>query len=158
MQASIKDLKWYEPEAIHRARFAKCPTCGKPVFLPTIGSQQVYHGSASDPIVFCSDMGHWIGRLSHCGPKTAPDLPTPTDGCELWEVYSDKPHGHTLYVRPVGEKHTEASPMLGELPSDARWTGRAWWRNEKGYRVFGDARLRWNGNAPAYIEMNMETP
>ena len=100
--------------------------------------------------------GEWrLGEPEPVRRTAQPDLPTPVEGCELWEVYQT---GITLYVKRPHEVGIPGDPLLGDLANDARWTGRAWWRNETGWRLFGDARLRWNGDAPAYIEMKMETP
>ena len=40
---------------------AKCPKCGRKVFIPAHGWRKDY-----DIQVMCSDMGHWVGQLSEC--------------------------------------------------------------------------------------------
>jgi len=50
---------------------AKCPECGDRVFVPMEGLRELYGGDKSkdDPIVYCSDFGHWVGWLSDCKGK-----------------------------------------------------------------------------------------
>jgi hypothetical protein len=43
---------------------AKCPQCGRRVFIPLKGWRNNY-----DFEVMCSDMGHWVGKLSECFPQ-----------------------------------------------------------------------------------------
>jgi hypothetical protein len=43
---------------------AKCPQCGRKVFIPLKGWRDHY-----DIDVMCSDMGHWVGKLSECMPE-----------------------------------------------------------------------------------------
>jgi len=47
---------------------AKCPECGDRVFVPKEGIRELYGGdnSKDDPVVYCSDFGHWVGWLSDC--------------------------------------------------------------------------------------------
>ena len=59
----------------------RCPECGRVVVKPRMtvsGSDN----SGPDPDVWCSDMGHWAGRLSECRvpclePKGPVDEPVP---------------------------------------------------------------------------------
>ena len=50
---------------------ARCPVCGDKVFIPKEGFRKIYdeNNDLNDPIVFCRDMAHWIGRLSECKIK-----------------------------------------------------------------------------------------
>lgn len=87
-----------------------------------------------------------------------PELPVPAEGYELWEAYSDEPHGHTLFVCPVGQAHcAEIDTIMGDLESDTRWTGRAWWLSvvEACWVVRGGGSLRVNGKPPDYVEMKI---
>ena len=38
----------------------KCPECGEDVCFPSVSLK------GKDPIMWCTDMGHWAGRLSEC--------------------------------------------------------------------------------------------
>ena len=51
-------------ELLDRLEVARCPGCGGEVFFPMAGWQVDYGGTQDDPIVFCKDMGHWVGHLS----------------------------------------------------------------------------------------------
>jgi len=47
---------------------ARCPRCNEKVILPRKALRDVCGGdnSPEDPLVWCSDMGHWAGYLSDC--------------------------------------------------------------------------------------------
>ena len=59
----------YALETIEKVKFCICPECGDRVFIPLEGWQKEYGGTSEDPIVFCHDMGHWVGHLSNCEIK-----------------------------------------------------------------------------------------
>lgn len=44
----------------------RCPKCREKVFIVKKGWQEVYGAKEDDPIVFCTNMGHWAGYLSEC--------------------------------------------------------------------------------------------
>jgi hypothetical protein len=48
---------------------SRCPSCGDKVFIPKEGFQKDNGGTEEDPIVFCHEMGHWVGKLSECKIK-----------------------------------------------------------------------------------------
>ena len=47
---------------------SKCPACGDFVILPAKPIRDSLGGDIgrNNPLVFCSDMGHWKGHLSEC--------------------------------------------------------------------------------------------
>jgi len=53
-------------DLLRRLDNSRCPKCGDEVFIVKKGFQEEYGGTREDPIVFCRDMGHWVGRLSDC--------------------------------------------------------------------------------------------
>jgi len=53
----------------HKSRIEDyhCPKCGMSVFKPRDSWRSwVPDAKPNEPVVMCSDMGHWIGKLSEC--------------------------------------------------------------------------------------------
>lgn len=45
----------------------RCPKCGSKVLVPSFTLADPMSGNDADiPEVWCSDMGHWAGKLSEC--------------------------------------------------------------------------------------------
>ena len=55
-----------------RLEAARCPVCKAKIILPSPAFRSALVAAGSlvdsdyDPIVVCSDMGHWVGNLSEC--------------------------------------------------------------------------------------------
>jgi len=61
------------PPAQDKIRRAKCPKCGsRVVWGPIIQQPDEWRG---DPIVWCTDMGHWAGHLRECVIEPKPAEP-----------------------------------------------------------------------------------
>lgn len=57
------------PETLDRVSRARCPECGREVFVPDMRRC----GDRENPTVACRDLCHWTGRLDDCPRGEPPD-------------------------------------------------------------------------------------
>jgi len=82
---------------------ARCPKCGDEVFFPSMGEKE------ADPIMWCKDMGHWVGRLSECKRET------PTQGGDAHEQRYDSTAQPADVT--VGKGEAESADALAAIPT-----------------------------------------